>query len=285
MYFCSLIFNRGTPTKPAGLGRQIKHPHNQQTVLSAAQILRTGKKRSFQNKNEFNQIMNKLFLFALLYLWSIPLVYAQSKRVLREENSRLKTQVQSLQRQLQTCSSENSSLKQKSRLLRSTVLRLRRDSSAMAMEYKLLAKDFQALKAEQKKQTKQLVYKPDNYNKTPQATPSYQSNTSPCTRKQNTLSVGASYFFNTLNKVNTKGWGIQVYSFQNLCNAIESAKKFSDKYTMYKTYIKVKQVNSRRMFCVVYGSLKDEIQARTYCKNFKQIAETPHLQNAFLVQH
>lgn len=229
--------------------------------------------------------MNKLFLFALLYLWSIPLVYAQSKRVLREENSRLKTQVQSLQRQLQTCSSENSSLKQKSRLLRSTVLRLRRDSSAMAMEYKLLAKDFQALKAEQKKQTKQLVYQPGNHNKTPQATPSYQNNASPCTRKQNTLSVGASYFFNTLNKVNTKGWGIQVYSFQNLCNAIESAKKFSDKYTMYKTYIKVKQVNSRRMFCVVYGSLKDEIQARTYCKNFKQIAETPHLQNAFLVQH
>ena len=83
------------------------------------------------------------------------------------------------------------------------------------------------------------------------------------------------------NKMSFKGWGVQVYSFASLCNAYKKAKEFSSYYKLFNTYIRVKMMKNRKIYSVIYGSLKDEEQARTYCTNFRKIAKDKEGQNAF----
>jgi len=233
------------------------------------------------------QFKNLLLLFTLgIILIGFNPVNAQSKKALREENTLLQTQVQTLQRQTQTLSVENRNLQQKNQLISKAVDRLRQDSSAMAMEYKLLSDDFVALQNSSTANTSG-----GNKNGSSNAfavggTSAPDPNDSrPCARKQSQLSAGYSYFINTLGKLNSDGWGVQVYSFDNLCTAVERAEEFSSYYRMYKTYIRVKQVNGQTRYSVVYGSLRDEAQARTYCENFRKIAKDEEGRNAFIVQH
>ncbi len=233
-------------------------------------------KLSIMKRNYF------IYFFALV-LWAISFgeLHAQSKKKLREENDLLTSQVQALQRQTQTLAVENRNLKERSALLQNAVDRLRQDSAAMSMEYKLLREDYQELEAKSTTATTSTTAT----GFTAASTAVDPNDSRPCARKQAQLTAGYSYFPETLSRLNSNGWGVQVYSFSNLCQAVEKAEEFSEYYRMFKTYIRVKEVNGQRVFSVVYGSLRDEAQARTYCENFRKIAKDTEGQNAFIVQH
>lgn len=233
-----------------------------------------------QFKNQF-----LILLIGVLMLGLSP-AHAQSKKKLREENSLLKTQVQTLQRQTKTLAADNRNLQQKNQMVGKVVNRLRQDSAAMAMEYKLLSDDFVALQNSNTTSNAIGGTTGGSTNVFGGTTAAPDPNdTRACARKQGQLSAGSSYFINTLSKLNSDGWGVQVYSFGNLCQAVERAEEFSSYYRMYKTYIRVKEVNGQRRFSVIYGSLRDEAQARTYCENFRKIAKDEEGRNAFIVQH
>ena len=44
-------------------------------------------------------------------------------------------------------------------------------------------------------------------------------------------------------------------------------------------------MNGKKIYSVVYGSLKDEAQARTYTELFKKNARVKERSSAFMVQH
>ena len=106
----------------------------------------------------------------------------------------------------------------------------------------------------------------------------------PCEYDKLNLQPNRSYTLD-FRKVDVHGWGLQVYSFSNLCLAKEKADEFSEQYSLYRTYIRVKDVDGSRVYAVVYASLKHRDQAETYRNNFKDIVEDESAKKAFLVQH
>jgi hypothetical protein len=203
--------------------------------------------------------------------------FSQSKKKVKAENEELKEINVRLQNEKRKLEFENKKLKddaqQNSKLTsfyEKEVYRLRGDSSRLEDEKANLVIEVSNAKEKQKQEFARYTSDPND--------------SRPCARMQSNLRAG-SYFPETLKKLNSKGWGIQVYSFGSLCQAIEKANEFSEYYHMYKTYIRVKEVDGKKIFSVVYGTLKDEHQARVYCENFKQIAKDAEGQNAFLINH
>ncbi len=236
-----------------------------------------------------NTFRNTFFLLLLAGFLTVPQAFAQSKKELRDENAVMKTQIEALQRQSQEIVRENRNLQERNNLLSTAVNRLRQDSAAMSAEYKMLQEDFNALQtrassgATTASANTATGMRPSGSTYTP-PTPTPNDNRL-CARKQSQLTPDASYMLETLNRLNSRGWGVQVYSFSDLCSAVEKAEEFASYYKMFKTYIRVKEVDGRRVYTVVYGSLRDEAQARVYCENFRKIARTEEKQNAFVVQH
>ncbi|MCS6832645.1 MAG: SPOR domain-containing protein [Flammeovirgaceae bacterium] len=214
-------------------------------------------------------------LFLLFVVFNVA---GQSKKKIKAENEELKEINARLQNEKRKLEYENKKLKEElvqnskmTSFYESEVYRLRKDSLRLENEKSLATEELTALKEKQKREA--LLATPDPHDKRP------------CARMQHSLKAG-SYFPETLSRLNSKGWGIQVYSFSSLCQAVEKAKEFSQYYHMYKTYIRVKDVgDGKKTYSVVYGTLKDEQQARIYLENFKRIAQDKEGQNAFLVNH
>jgi len=223
----------------------------------------------------------------LMVLFSFDVVCAQAKRKMMEENEQLKNEKVELQkanvqleREKQSLQKENNALKQENQMLTSEVRRLQenvndlkeanRNMTNKIAEASMTNAGKSSVTGNSKKNVEEVKVDPNDKR--------------PCAVNQAKLAANQSYFL-TLNKLNTKGWGIQIYSYSTLCMALEKAQEFSKQYKMYNTYIRVKEVDGRRVFSVIYGSLKDEASARSYCENFRKIAKDNEGQNAFIVQH
>ncbi len=206
---------------------------------------------------------------------------AQRKKVLKEDIETLEVKNNELTLKNKTLTVENSRLIKENKTYVEEIKRLRSDSVAVNTDYKILADKFQDYKKDASMRAQ--LEKAANATKT---SASYVDPTDKreCAVKQNSLKVDQSYRIN-LNPIDYQGWGVQIYSYSTLCAAVEKATEFSKSYSSFNTYIRVKQVNGERVFAVIYGSLKDAQQARTYCENFRKNVPLPEAKNAFLVKH
>jgi outer membrane murein-binding lipoprotein Lpp len=197
---------------------------------------------------------------------------------LRTQNTMLRTTIGTLE-------AENSKLKTRTSQLESEVEVLKTDKARLAEELENAKKDNQALSADYEALAAEFEALKAKFEATGSSASSDPNDRRPCRLLENKLATNSSYFVDSFNRLNTQGWGLQLYSFNNLCAAMEKAVEFRQYYRMWKTYITVKEINGKRMFTVVYGSMKDELQARTYLQNFRKIARDVEGKNAFLIQH
>ena len=221
---------------------------------------------------------------------SLSVSFAQSKKKLKEEvatlkteNARINQENAQLESTNQRLTQENKGFSEQNMTLRSQVTQLQRDNDALNKQYDDLNTayqgvkgDYEALQASQSANPGGslggggVVVNPNDNRK--------------CAFYQGKLEPGWTYT-ELYNKLNSDGWGIQVFASKSLCQAAEAAEEFKGRYTMYKTYIRCKAVNGQQVYAVVYGSLKYQDQAKTYLNNFKAKAAAKWSANAFLVQH
>ncbi|MEM6260980.1 MAG: SPOR domain-containing protein [Bacteroidota bacterium] len=212
---------------------------------------------------------------------------AQSKKKLKEEvqqlteeNRRLDAENSQLERQTSALVEENRRFIEQNTQLRSQVTQLQRDFDDVSTRYTALSAEHDALKGSMASTNPYGTGSTrDNSTYAPDPT-----DTRDCARKQGTLRPNTSYT-ERFNPLNSQGWGLQIYAFRNLCQAVEKAAEFRKQYKLYKTYIRVKEVNGTRIYAVIYGSLREKDQAETYKNNFRKIAKDEGGKNAFLVQH
>lgn len=234
------------------------------------------------------KFQTSIFLFAFLFTFSVGL-QAQSKKKLKTENEQLKAANTVLQQKTKSLQEENKALSNRNTALKASMTKLKRDSAVAAMDYKLLSdeyKDFKKRAIEERRKVEEANNGGGGVADDGSITDVILGdNNNPCAIRQAQLEAGYSYDTEGLKRIRTKGYGVQVYSYRNLCNAMEKANEFKTYYRMYKTYIKVKMVGNSKVFSVVYGSLKDEQQARTYVNLFKKNARVKERSSAFLTQH
>ena len=207
---------------------------------------------------------------------------AQTKKQLEAEIGRLREELFALnqenmllRQQRDQLTTQNQTLAGGQNAMQAEISRMERRIATMEQEYQDLANAYERMKAGSLVSSTApgpIITGPD------------RSESRACALLENQLIDNTSYTLD-YSRLNSSGWGIQVYSFGSLCQAEAKAQEFSKKYTMYKTYIRPKRVNGRRIYSVLYGSLKDEAQARTYCNNFRKIAKDKEGKAAFIVQH
>lgn len=219
----------------------------------------------------------KALVLLMVCSFAFTTVQAQTKKELKAEVDRLTSSNTVLQNAVVQLQSQNRKLSEDVTQAQTDLNRVKRDSARLATDYNLLTNEYIAYKQQAATTAAE---------NTATTSTSYvdPSDNRACALKQPTLQSGYSYTM-SLGRLNSNGWGVQVYSSDNLCNAMEKAESFSNYYTMYKTYIRVKVVGSKRVFSVVYGSLKDYEQAKTYCRLFRENARSKEASGAFLVQH
>lgn len=219
----------------------------------------------------------------LLSLVSFSGAFAQTKKQLKAEVERLREELFALNQdnlvlkhQRDELTTQNETYAGNQNALQSEINRLERRIGVMEQEYEDLADAYQDIREDKLASGEGtgggVITGPD------------RSESRTCALLETQLTENTSYALD-YTRLSSDGWGVQVYSFSTLCQAEEKAAVFSQKYTMYKTYIRVKQVKGRRIYSVVYGSLKDQQQARTYCNNFRKIAKDKAGKSAFIVQH
>jgi hypothetical protein len=223
----------------------------------------------------------KKFAWALAFAVLAAPAFAQTKKELKAEVERLTTANNVLQQQNGQLQLQTRKIADDYRKAQSEAARLRSDSANMAADYQALRSEYVSFQQQAAQAAAAASASPAS------SGGSYvdPADTRPCAISQAKLQAGHSYHIDNLSPLNTSGWGVQVYSSDNLCNAMEKAEEFSAYYTMYKTYIRVKTVGNKRVFSVVYGSLRDHEQAKTYCELFKKNARPQDRGGAFLVQH
>lgn len=237
------------------------------------------------------------FILLLLLSFGLPSLQAQSK-------SQLRKQVSQLQNDNAQMTKDNLLLKRRNDQLVKAYESLETDTKDMRGEMQGLQKDLDSIAwshnqlklayEELKQQGGSGVAALPAYTSSPVAEPASTvvvfadhpepNDTRKCANLHYVLPPNTTYTLD-YQELNSAGWGVQVYSFGTLCKAADKAAEFSAKYKLYKTYIRVKDVKGKRTFSVIYGSLKDHAQAKTYCQNFRKIAKDPSGKSAFLVQH
>jgi len=230
-----------------------------------------------------------LLLFALFATSSLS--YAQKKKDLKED-------VDQLTKDNTTLKSQNTKLTQENKNLQNSVDRLEKENGELRSDYNRLSKDFETFKKEaannnagnnsgggassgnsgvgssggSKGNAGGIINVPDPNDKRP------------CATKQNSLDINTTYTMN-LTKLVSSGYGVQVGSSSNLCQAMEEAKEFAKYYKTYNTYIRVKIVGNQRMFAIVYGSLKDYNSAKSIAESVKKRGRNEQHKDAFVIQH
>lgn len=227
------------------------------------------------------KFLKSITLFAFLLCLSVG-VQAQSKKKLKAEIDQLKAANTVLQQKVKALEEEKQNLAAQSTSLKAEAVRLKRDSATSATDYKILSSEYTTFKEKVIAERQKTGTDGDDGSITDVI---LGDSNKPCVQRQKKLEAGYSYDAKTLQRIPTKGYGVQVYSYSSLCNAEEKANEFMNYYRMYKTYIKVKMVGNSKVFSVVYGSLKDADQARTYTNLFKKNARVKERQGAFMVQH
>ena len=211
-----------------------------------------------------------LTLILILNICFSRSINAQNKKKLKAEIAKLKNEKELLAKRLNDKEAEAKSLNIEVSNLEKKNFQLQTELKNTKIDYKTLDEEYKDYKAEQQAKQKSKA----------EALKAAQK----CQFNKLNLQLNQSYTLD-FKKLNVHGWGLQVYSFTNLCLAKQKADVFSQKYTLYKTYIRVKEVNDSKVYAVIYGSLKHKNQAKIYCDNFKNIAEDLSAKNAFLVQH
>lgn len=236
-----------------------------------------------------------------------PAAFAQTKNELKKQVTDLEAQAATLRNDVITLENENDKLSSENRnylermnILNSQVTQMQRDYDALNQNYKLLESENQQLKASSGASTWGGTSGSSGSGSwgspgtstgstQPPATGSsgylpYPQDNRKCAYYQDKLEPNQTYT-ELYNKLESSGWGIQVFASSNLCQAAEKAEAFKQEHKLYKTYLRCKSVGGRTFYAVVYGSLKDEAQAKTYLTNFKKIAKAPWGTGPFLVQH
>lgn len=223
--------------------------------------------------NLYREIMRDFKIFLVLVVGlsvCFPnFTQAQSKREMKAEIAKLKNEIDLLTKQLKDKEAEAKSLNLEVSKLEKKNLRLLNDLKNAKIDYTALNDEFRDYKTEQEAK----------------ASAKAKAQSEPkCQYDKLDLQPNHSYTLD-FKKMKLHGWGLQVYSFSNLCLAKEKADAFSKKYSLYKTYIRVKNLGDNKVYAVIYGSLKHRAQAEVYRNNFKNIAQDASAKNAFLVQH
>ncbi len=225
-------------------------------------------------------------------LFSLTYAEAQTKRQLREENAQLKDQnarltqeVDQLEQTNDRLMQENQSFVQQNRTLRDQVIEIQRENTTLTTDLQQAESEAEKLQA----RLDALATSPSTGGTTGGGgiiggnTPD-PNDTRKCAYYQNRLKANTTYT-ELYNELHSEGWGIQVFSSGSLCQAAEKAEEFKKSYKLYNTYLRCKEVNGRYVYAVIYGSLKDHGQAKTYLANFKRVALSQWGGSAFLVQH
>lgn len=246
--------------------------------------------------------INRLLTIALLSATlGMPSAFAQSKKELKEEVVRLTNELTQSKRDNDALDSRNKELQQENQKSVAKVAALESENSALKDEiaskdkaYQLLSSNYSALQSQAAASASSGGKGGSSSggssastggSKSPQDLAKVDpSDTRRCAKLQGKLAAGYSYT-EDFTRLNSHGYGLQVYSYYNLCQAAEKAEEFKKQYTMYKTYIHVKELDGVTTYTVVYGSLKDYETAKNYCENFRKIAKNPIEQGAFVVQH
>jgi hypothetical protein len=266
------------------LAKKIHYAFQYIYIFTSSQIL---------YKNRITMTIRNIFAaLAVSFLITLS-AQAQTKKKLIEENEQLKAEKVELQkaniqieREKQALNKENARLNEANQQAQQEIQRLQQNIVDLK-EANIRLNNLIMESENNVKSTKAKTGSTGAVATNSKATSSFVADPNdkrPCALKQNKLQTNQSYFL-SLNKLTTKGWGIQVYSYESLCSAIEKAQEFSKSYKMYNTYIRAKEVNGKVMYSVIYGSLKDESSARFYCDNFKKIAKDAEGKAAFVIQH
>lgn len=211
--------------------------------------------------------MKYLYLLLCL-LFTAPFAQAQSKKVLKQ-------QLAAMQAELQKSEAER----------RRTTQRLRELEAMTANNQQQIARlnsELTRLKADSVRQALRIQQLSDSV--PPVA--GVVNMVLPCGANPAKLEDDQSYYLESLRPMGLHGWGVQVYSFTDLCTALAKARQFRNYYQMYNTYLRVKEGdNGERLYTVVYASLKDQQQAQVYLKAFRAKGRDEAQKNAFLVRH
>lgn len=238
------------------------------------------------------KLTTKLILLSFILLGTLQM-QAQTKRELKDENAKLKQEVTRLNQDViaaearsQTLAESNKRYQEQNAAMNAQVVQLQQDNLALNKQYQDLLRDYEAMKAS----TGMNGNNPSAGNFPgggipvgPSGVPAPGNDNRKCAYYQGKLTANTSYtaFFNELQ---SDGYGLQVFSSKSLCQASEYAEKFKKDFSMYKTYLRCKQVGNSQMYAVVYGSLRDRAQASTYLSNLKK-KYNRQFKGSFVVQH
>lgn len=189
---------------------------------------------------------------------------------LTKENGELRKAKRQIEERATELEGENQRVSAQLSSMRTEVARLETENASLREQLNGMGSELESLKSEKAER--------ESYAPAPNDSRS-------CAKRQGKLQMNKSYFVDLSSQVISKGWGLQVYSSRNLCQAQEAAEEFQSYYHLYKTYIKIKNEGGEPLYCVIYASLKYKDQAKVYCNNFRKIGRTEGEQNAFLVQH
>ncbi|WP_044202025.1 SPOR domain-containing protein [Flammeovirga sp. OC4] len=233
-------------------------------------------------KNQILPIAVIIFSFMLA-----PDSFAQSKKKLKQMNAQLTTENTELRKSKTELEKKSNSLKTMNEQMKYEVEGLKADINSLQQKNEALQSEVNALsESNEAYEEKMAMYaKSGSGGNVATAGNNMPANSSQCSSRQGKLQNNRTYFVDLSSQIISHGWGVQVYSTADLCDAQGYAEKFEAHYKMWKTYVKVTEQNGQQVYSVVYGSLKYQDQAKVYLENFKKIGRNQDEQNATLVQH
>lgn len=227
-----------------------------------------------------------LFIASLFMVVATP-TFGQSKKELKDEIIRLKHEIGRLKSenarlkgQKENVDKENKKIATENARLKAETERMRRDSTSMQVSYQLLRDDYKALLAKQQSSGGSS----NSGSGSGGANVNDPKGGDKCAQYAGLLQAGHTYTLDYKDE-RKKGWGIQVYSFSDLCKAKMKATEFRSYFKLHPTYLRVKDVRGKRVYTVVCGMFKTKSQAQTYCTNFRKIAKDKAGKSAFVISH
>lgn len=110
------------------------------------------------------------------------------------------------------------------------------------------------------------------------------SRSMPCNQAGPMLTLGTTYTLE-YGAVPANGYGVQIAAYQDPCQALNAASSFQRNHTQLQTYLRVKNVNGRRFYSIVYGILPSRQQASNFSDSLRRTGGPGQGQGAFVVQH